>query len=89
MTTPQSQCTSRSEIGKDVARIYYSWRGNAHPKNRQWCLLDSKDNGGELIDYGSVKHLIRVADAHNLKWQVERWSKKNRGQMTVVKKNYD
>jgi hypothetical protein len=69
----------------EIARIYYNWWGNAHPKNQLWILMSPE---GELEDYGTKKFLIRSAIKNNWKYQVERHHKKQRGKMTIMEKNY-
>ena len=66
------------------ARIYYNWWGNAHIKNRYWCLI-SPD--GELEDYGSREQLVNQAKKNGWKYQVERHHKKERGKITIVEQN--
>lgn len=72
-------------MSKGVARIYYNWWGNAHIKNRLWVLLNPK---GELEDYNRKDVLIEMAKQYGWKYQVERHSKKHRGVMTIVEKNF-
>jgi hypothetical protein len=68
-----------------IARIYYSWWGNANINNRMWCILDPE---GELYDYGSRKHCVKEAKLQGWKYQVERHHKKERGKMTILEKNF-
>lgn len=70
-----------------IARIFYNWWGNAHPKNRLWCLLNPY---GELEDYGRKEILIKLAVKNGWVYQVEQHHKgKRRGQMTIVETNYE
>lgn len=69
---------------KQIARIYYSWWGNAHIKNRQWTLIDPN---GELEDYGSKNYLVEHCKTMGWKYQVERHHRKVRGKVTILETN--
>ncbi len=69
---------------KNRARIYYSWWGNAHPKNRLYQIIAPN---GELEDYGTKEHCIKIATKMGWNFQVERWHKKHRGFATIIKTN--
>lgn len=66
------------------ARIFYPWWGNANYNNKMWCLLAPN---GELEDYGSKEHCVKLSEKNGWKYQVERWSRKNRGEMTIIYSN--
>jgi hypothetical protein len=81
----ESRGNSEFCLKNKIARIYYPWWGNAHPKNREWVLI-SPD--GEVEDYHSRKVLVKQAISNDWKYQVERHHKKHRGTMTILEKNY-
>jgi hypothetical protein len=68
-----------------IARIYYSWWGNANIKNRLWCLINPD---GEVEDYHNRETLVAEAKEAGWKYRVERWSRKERNKMTILEKNY-
>jgi len=73
-------------MSKNVARIFYNWWGNAHPRNQLWCLI-SPD--GDLEDYNSKEALVKQAVKNGWVYQVERHHKgKRRGCVTIIETNY-
>ena len=81
MTLKQKVTKAR---GEKMARIFYSWWGNASIHNRQWTLLAPD---GDVEDYGTREHCVSIAKKEGWKYQVERHHRKQRGKVTILETN--
>lgn len=62
-------------LGKGYAVLFYpaNWGGNAHPKNRAWCVYMPGDLGA---DYGTLRYLERSMQEQHQKYVILRTRKK-------------
>jgi len=63
--------SERSRLIKlGYAVVYYpaNWGGNAHPKNRSWCVIGEDDE----TDYGSLRYLEKSLKERDRKYVIMR-----------------
>ena len=73
----------RDLIEKGYTVVFYPalWGGNAHPKNKMWCSMDSHNN----VDYGSLRFLERSLTKYGKRYVILR-VKKTYKTITTIKK---
>lgn len=61
-------------IDKGYAVIFYPalWGGNAHPKNKLWCVYGGTDE----VDYGTLRYLEKSLQKRGRKYVIIRLTSK-------------